>query len=105
MASRDAGVVEMGRRPLSRSFGVGLMVVSEHRFYMLAEHYKLSPRQKQIARYLLSGVLTDRELARRMRTAVGTVDKQLLRIFTKMHACSRAEVLYRFVCEARRTSP
>jgi len=81
------------------------MVVSEHQFYMVAEHYKLSPRQKQIVRYLLSGVLTDRELARRMRTAVGTVDKQLLRIFTKMHACSRAEVLYRFVREARRVSP
>jgi len=81
------------------------MVISEHQFYMVAEHNKLSPRQKQIARYLLSGVLTDRELARRMRTAVGTVDKQLLRIFTKMHAGSRAEVLYRFVCEAKRIRP
>jgi len=72
---------------------------------MVAEHYKLSPKQKQIVRYLLSGVLTDRELARRMRTAIGTVDKQLLRTFTKMHACSRAEVLYRFVREARRIRP
>ncbi len=80
------------------------MVISEHQFYMVAEHYKLSPKQKQIAHYLLSGVLTDRELAKRMRTAVGTVDKQLLRIFTKMHACSRAEVLYRFVCEAKQIS-
>jgi len=72
---------------------------------MVAEHYKLSPRQKQIVRYLLSGALTDRELAKRMRTAAGTVDTQLLRIFTKMHARSRAEVLYGFVREGKRIRP
>ena len=81
------------------------MIISQHQFYMVAENYRLSPRQKQIVRYLLSGVLTDRELAKRMRTAVGTVDKQLLRICTKMHASSRAEVLYRFVREAGQISP
>ena len=62
------------------------MVIAERQFDMLAEQYKLSPRQKEIVRYLLGGVLTDREIAKRMRTAGGTVDKQLLRICTKMHA-------------------
>ena len=99
-------MVEMGRRPLSWIYvGIGLMVIAERQFDMPAEQYKLSPRQKEIVRYLLSGVLTDREIAKRMRTAGGTVDKQLQRICTKMHARSRTEVLYRFVCEAKDIRP
>jgi DNA-binding CsgD family transcriptional regulator len=102
----EAGVMGMGRRSLSWIYvGIDLMVIAERQFDMLAEHYKLSPRQKEIMRYLLSGVLTDREIVKRMRTAGGTVDKQLMRICTKMHARSRTEVLYRFVCEAKDIRP
>ena len=95
----------LSHAPFKIYVGIGFMVIAERQFDRLAGEYKLSPRQTEIVRYLLSGVLTDREIAKRMRTACGTVDKQLMRICTKMHARSRTEVLFRFVCEAKDIGP
>jgi DNA-binding NarL/FixJ family response regulator len=77
------------------------MVIAKRKFFLLAERYVLSPRQRKLVRYLLSGRLEDRELAAAMGVARSTIQEQFNRIFKKMHARSRIEILYKFVSEAK----
>ena len=81
------------------------MVISEHQFHMLAERYKLSPTQRVMVRYVLSGVCEDRDLAPIMGVRPLTLRVQFDRIFRKMHVRSRIGVLYEFVAEAKLISP
>jgi len=77
------------------------VVIAEREFFILAERYGLSPRQRELVRHILSGRLEDRELTALMGVARSTVQEQFNRIFKKMHACSRTEVLLKFVSEAQ----
>ncbi len=77
------------------------MVIAEREFFLLAERYGLSPRQRELVRHVLSGRLEDIELTTLMAVARSTVQEQFNRIFKKMHICSRTEVLRRFVLEAQ----
>jgi len=61
------------------------MVVSEKNFTILAESYTLSPRQREIARLLLSGTIRHYELAEAMVMSHGNLAKHLLRMSNKMH--------------------
>jgi DNA-binding CsgD family transcriptional regulator len=77
------------------------MVITEREFFLLAERYGLSPRQRELVRHLLSGRLEDRQLAALMGVARSTIQEQFNRIFKKMHARSRTEVMHKFVSEAQ----
>jgi len=77
------------------------MVIAECEFFLLAERYGLSPRQRDLVRHLLSSRLEDLELTAMMGVARSTIQEQFNRIFKKMHARSRTEVLHKFVSEAQ----
>ena len=77
------------------------VLISEREFFLLAERYGLSPRQRELVRHLLYGRLQDRELAVLMGVARSTIQEQFNRIFKKMHARSRTEVLHKFVSDAQ----
>jgi len=77
------------------------MVITEREFFLLVERYGLSPRQRELVGHLLCGRLEDRELAGLMGVARSTVQEQFNRIFKKMHARSRTEIMHKFVSEAQ----
>jgi DNA-binding CsgD family transcriptional regulator len=81
------------------------VVISEHQFYLLAERYKLSPTQRKIVHYLLSGIHEADDLARIFSVAPSTVQNQFFRVFKKMHLASKTDVLYRFVSDAKSIDP
>ena len=84
---------------------MGIVIISEHQFHMLAERYKLSPTQRVMVRYMLGGVYEDRDLATIMGVRPSTLRAQFDRIYRKMHVRSRIAVLYEFVAEAKLISP
>ncbi len=72
------------------------MVISEQTFVTLCDRYTLSPRQRQIAKHMLSGVLRDTELMMAMGITHRNLAGQLWRMAKKMHCRGRAQILYRF---------
>lgn len=81
------------------------MLISERRFYLLCEGYRLSPTQRELVRHLLCGVVRDRDVAPLLRSSARTITVHWERIFKKMHLSTRAEVLHRFVAEAKGIDP
>ena len=71
---------------------------------LICGEYKLSPTQRQIARLMLSGLTEDSQLARQLRKTPNTVNQHIWRISKKMHAASRAGIIYRFIADTRPAS-
>ena len=74
----------------------GGIVLSEQKFRTLAEAYRLSPRQREMARHMLNGRVRDAELTKAMGISTWAVHTQLGRMGNKMHCRGRTEILYRF---------
>ncbi len=72
------------------------MVISEQSFVTLCDRYTLSPRQRQIARLMLTGKVHDAELRKAMGIRQGNLCTQMLRMSNKMHCRGRTAILYRF---------
>ena len=77
------------------------MLISERQFYLLSERYKLSPTQRKLVRHMLCGVVRDHDVAPLLKSSARTIPVHWERIFKKMHLSARAEVLYRFVADAK----
>ena len=81
------------------------MVISQRQFWELSQRYRLSPRQRDIVRAILSGVLHIKDLRHTRGINPRTLASQLYRINKKMHSGSLAEVLYLFVRDAKDIDP
>ena len=81
------------------------MVITQRQFWELSRRYRLSPRQRDIARAILSGALHIEDLSRTRGINPRTLASQLYRINKKMHSGSLAEVLYLFVRDAKDVGP
>lgn len=81
------------------------MLISERQFDLLCGEYKLSQTQRQIARLMLGGLTEDNQLARELGKTPTTVNQHIWRISKKMHAASRAGIIYRFIADAQPANP
>jgi DNA-binding CsgD family transcriptional regulator len=81
------------------------MVITQRQFWELCQRYRLSPRQREIARAILSGALHIKDLRHTRGINPRTLASQLYRINKKMHSGSLAEVLYLFVRDAKDIGP
>lgn len=81
------------------------MVLSEQKFTALAGAYKLSPRQREIARHILSGRVHDAELTKAMAITQRNLGSQMNRMCKKMHCRGRTEILYRFWHDSLSVTP
>jgi DNA-binding NarL/FixJ family response regulator len=67
----------------------------------LAKEKKLSPRQKQIVSLLFKGC-SDKQIAHQLDICVPTVRTHMSRLFAKVGASDRSELLIHFFKDARR---
>ena len=81
------------------------MLISERRFDLLSGQYQLSPTQRELVRHLLCGIVRDRDVAPLLKSSPRTIPVHWERIFKKMHLATRAEVLHRFVADAKTMRP
>ena len=81
------------------------MVITQRQFWELSQRYRLSPRQRDIARAILSGALHIEDLSRTRGINPRTLASQLYRMNKKMHSGSLIEILYLFVRDAKDIDP
>ena len=83
----------------------GGILLSEKKFRTLADRYTLSPRQREIARLLLSGRLHDVQLTKAIGISQKNLGSQMNRMCNKMHCRGRAAIMYRFWEDSLSTNP
>jgi DNA-binding NarL/FixJ family response regulator len=76
-------------------------ILSQREWDHLAEQFALPPRQQEIVQLLFRG-LGDKQMATKLGIALPTVRTHMGRLFAKLGARDRSEVLLRMFLESRR---